>query len=350
MNGLDKKITVGFSLAFVGLILLFAGLFMTNFVRNSYYFDNSSENIGNKVSVNYTRKGEYDTVIVYDNVYQGVKIKNKSDITNLIVEDSESQKVNCPSEIKSIEDEIIKKYGITAVNLCEMDLNFARELGNVIGKIYQEYPSARGYLSNLTIANSGGEISENTIAAFQGAFPFATSNSSSSYPWAIKTLLILNAKYFLNPDRLQLNANKNAATGWFPKGTTKYSTVAHELGHYLAFIATLKHYGLDSITLIDNKNVDKYYTMIKNHNNSTYAYEILNKAYKKYQQDNGNLNFDAWRAMISKYAIAKDNSGNYIYHETIAEAFHDVYLNGNLAEVASQYIVQVLKSELEVES
>ena len=59
------------------------------------------------------------------------------------------------------------------------------------------------------------------------------------------------------------------------------------------------------------------------------------------------VTLDEWRGTISQYALAKDNSGAYIYDETIAESFHDVYLNGDNAKDASKYIYTVLKSELE---
>ena len=36
-----------------------------------------------------------------------------------------------------------------------------------------------------------------------------------------------------------------------------------------------------------------------------------------------------------------------IYDETIAEAFHDVYLNKDNAKDASKYIVSILKKKLE---
>ena len=58
------------------------------------------------------------------------------------------------------------------------------------------------------------------------------------------------------------------------------------------------------------------------------------------------MTMDEWRGTISKYALAKDNSGNYIYDETIAESFHDVYLNGDNAKDASKYVIKVLKSKL----
>ena len=76
---------------------------------------------------------------------------------------------------------------------------------------------------------------------------------------------------------------------------------------------------------------------------SSYAKE----AFQKYKKDtNSTLNLDEWRGTISNYALAKDNSGEYIYDETIAESFHDVYLNGDNASDASKYVVSVLKEKL----
>ena len=74
---------------------------------------------------------------------------------------------------------------------------------------------------------------------------------------------------------------------------------------------------------------------------------IIKEAYSKYQKDtNTDLTLDEWRGTISQYALAKNNSGEYIYDETVAEAFHDVYLNGDYAKDASKYIVDVLKEKL----
>ena len=44
--------------------------------------------------------------------------------------------------------------------------------------------------------------------------------------------------------------------------------------------------------------------------------------------------------------MAKNSTGNYIYDETIAEAFHDCYLNGDNAKKASQIILETLLSKL----
>ena len=74
---------------------------------------------------------------------------------------------------------------------------------------------------------------------------------------------------------------------------------------------------------------------------------MIETAYKKCQSETGlTTPIDEWRATISGYAVAKDNEGEYIYDETIAEAFHDVYLNGDNAVSASKYITNELKRRL----
>ena len=58
------------------------------------------------------------------------------------------------------------------------------------------------------------------------------------------------------------------------------------------------------------------------------------------------MSFYQFRESISQYAVAKGSNGSYIYDETIAEAFHDYYLNGSNAAPASIAIVTVLNSKL----
>ena len=171
-----KMIFIGAGIG-VGLFLIL--FLITHFIGNSsenYYFDTNHNEQNNEIvqsTGSSTKKGKYKTAIIYDNTYSGVKINKDADAFALIVTDSVNQKNNCPSDIKKVEDEIIKNYGITAVNLCEMDVDFARELGNVFKKIYDEYPSVRGYITNLTLVNVS--MTDNYIAAFMPVFNFATS-------------------------------------------------------------------------------------------------------------------------------------------------------------------------------
>jgi hypothetical protein len=116
----------------------------------------------------------------------------------------------------------------------------------------------------------------------------------------------------------------------------------------LSFIAGLKKYGKDSVLLIDEYSTEQLYEVSEDYAEGDYSLEMIKEAHKKYCQDtNTNIPIDEWRAKISDYAVAKDNNGDYIYDETIAEAFHDVYLNGDNANDVSKYVVSVLKSKLE---
>ena len=341
-RGIKQKfifIGVGIGIGFFLLVFLFVFLFQTS--REKYYFGSDSYEQEEEVpssSQNASKRGKYSTAIIYDHTYSGVEIE-------LIVKDSVDQKDQCPAEIKSIEDEIISKYGITAVNLCEMDIEFARELENVFEKIYTDYPQVRGYITNLTLVNAS--LSDGYIAAFMPVFNFATAKTSSTYPWVIKTQVLLNTSYFLNPERLEASVVDGSNSGHFPPNATIYSPVAHELGHYLSFLAMMKNYQLNSILLVDNNNVNTFYELYSDFGEGNYSLSMIKEAYSKYQKDtNTDLTLDEWRGTISQYALAKDNSGEYIYDETVAEAFHDVYLNGDYAKDASKYIVDVLKEKL----
>ena len=89
------------------------------------------------------------------------------------------------------------------------------------------------------------------------------------------------------------------------------------------------------------------YDVYDDFNAGNFSKLLLEEAYDIYKTNTGSVDsFYEFRASISKYAVAKDNNGYYIYDETIAEAFHDYYLNGANASPASLVIVDVLKSKL----
>ena len=119
------------------------------------------------------------------------------------------------------------------------------------------------------------------------------------------------------------------------------------MGHYLSFLAMMNNYKVDSILLIQDKDTDMLYQLIDDFGSGKFSLLMITEAYNKFKKELGtSLTIDEWRATISSYAVAKDNSGNYIYDETIAEAFHDVYLNKDKAARASKYVVSVLKEKL----
>lgn len=291
------------------------------------------------------KSSEGITSIIYDNQYtKQFTIANEYDVIRLIRTDSVKQKESCPANIIQIENEIIENYGITAVNLCEMDYAFAREIADVVKYIYREYPSARNYLTNLTLANV--DKNQTFMAAFMPIFTFATSNTSSGYPVGVKTQILLNAKYFLNTSKIRTSVNYGARSGYFPPNATRSSTVAHEFGHYLSYVALLNYYNSKQLNFVKSSNSSTLYKVYDNFNAGEFSYNLLVEAYELYKREYPYDSFEQFRRSISTYAMAKDSSGKYIYDETIAESFHDVYLNGNNAKPASIYIVKVLEQKL----
>ena len=290
--------------------------------------------------------GEGQTSVIYDNQYlKQTILKTNEEMDFFLKLDSDNNGTNCSSEIKQIENNIENNYGITAVNLCEMDVTFAKEIENVAAYIYNNYPTARGRITNLTLANVDKGASY--MAAFMPVFTFVTSNTNSSYPLGIKTQIILNAKFFLKPSKVQTSATYGAASGYFPKNATRSSTVAHEFGHYLSYVAMMNYYKTDNLTFVRTDNAAKLNSVYDDFAVGSFSNMVIKKAYEKYQKDyNGKLSYDDFRGSISKYALAKNASGAYIYDETIAEAFHDCYLNGDSAQLASKLIMEALNEYL----
>jgi hypothetical protein len=286
------------------------------------------------------------TKIVYDKQYfKMFTLHGIGDVYELIRTDSIKQKQGCPTNILNIENQIINNYGIVAVNLCEMDEEFANEIKNVVDYIYKNYPTARNYLTNITLANVGS--SSSYMAAFMPIFTFVTSDTGSGYPVGSKTQIILNASYYLNPAKIANSASYGSKSGYFPPNATRSSTVAHEFGHYLSYVALLNYYQSGKLNYVTTGQAAKLYNVYDDFNTGNFSRILLEEAYEEYVKIYGNnLTFLGFRESISKYAVAKDNTGSYIYDETIAEAFHDVYINGNNAKPASRMIMKVLNTKL----
>ncbi len=343
--------------AYLVVIVIWVAVFVTIVKNNDYYFAGSNDKTNkdnNLVGYESVAKSNQEikktnigwTAIVYDNQYlKQASIKSINEVKQLIVNDSVNQKENCPKEIMQIENDIINKYEIIAVNFCEMDESLALELEKVIGYIYDNFPKARNYLTNVTLANVGDNNSY--IAAFMPMFVFATSNSNSGFPWAIKTQVILNAKYFLNEDMLENSISRGAASGYFPPNATKGSAVAHEFGHYLSYIALLNYYQSDKLNYVTYDDYGNLMSVLNDFEKGNFSYQLLQEAYGRFQSIyQSDETFTEFRSNISRYAMAMDNNGEYIYDETIAEAFHDVYLNKDKAKNESKVIVEVLVDKL----
>ena len=292
------------------------------------------------------RRASDETVIEIDHAYQNVNISSPSAVYSYIKKDSEDQKSACPSEIRSIENKISDEFGITAVNLCEIDVDFARGLYDSIKWVYNFFPSIKGKLTNLTIGN----IKETgAIAYYRPVFIFLYEGSTDNpSKMGLKMSVVLGADSYLFPDKFTESMQYNSQVGHFPPNATKYSPLVHELGHYTSFVALMKNKGMSSTLIWEPSNDAMFASLLDDFNVGTFSKKLIEEAYDAYLRDgNPRMEFDEWRSTISGYAMAKDKQGLYIYDETIAESLHDYYLNGNNAKPASKYIVNTLKKHVE---
>lgn len=365
--GREKRKSKGFSTGdiFYYMIIITIWVLVIGLIFNisgvDYYFDENGNQVadgGVTSGIDYSnyegvsKSGQDGTTsagktkIIYDNQYFKLfTLHGIGDVYEIIRTDSLKQKQGCSTNIINIENQIINNYGITAVNLCEMDEEFANEIKNVVAYIYENYPTARNYLTNITLANVGSGSSY--MAAFMPIFTFVTSDTGSGYPVGSKTQIILNASYYLNPVKITNSATYGSRSGYFPPNATRSSTVAHEFGHYLSYVALLNYYQSGKLNYVTTGQAAILYNVYDDFNSGNFSRILLEEAYEEYLKVYGNnLTFLGFRESISKYAVAKDNTGSYIYDETIAEAFHDVYINGNNAKPASRMIMKVLNTKL----
>lgn len=339
----DHTVLYCCSIIMIATIIIITGM-IAKHSDNRVHFSENENNIQEKEipTKEETRSGQ--TSVETDNTYY-MTIKNNEEAYQQIRKDSVEQKTNCPKEIIEIENRIIKNYKVTAVNLCEMDVDYAKEVEKVVGDIYINYPTARGYLTNLSLINS--KLTDNYIAFFR-PFMYFIMNENGDYPVVNKTVIMLNARYFLDSKYMESAMAEAVKSGHFPKNANRYSSVSHEYAHYLSFISSLKKYNVDELIIIDASNIDSIYNLMKDFGSGENSLSIITEAYNNYKKKyNSNISLDEFRSSISGYAMAKNNEGEYIYDETIAEAFHDVYLNKEQAAPASREIVAVLKSRLE---
>lgn len=366
--GREKRKNNGFSTGdiFYYMIIITIWVLVIGLIFNisgvDYYFDESGNQVGDNTATSGIDYSGYDgvsksgqegttsalgkTKIVYDNQYfKMFTLHGIGDVYEVIRTDSLKQKQGCPDNIINIENQIINNYGIVAVNLCEMDEEFANEIKNVVAYIYNNFPTARNYLTNITLANVASGSSY--MAAFMPIFTFVTSDTGSGYPVGSKTQIILNANYYLNPSKINNSVSYGSKSGYFPPNATRSSTVAHEFGHYLSYVALLNYYQSSKLNYVTTGQASKLYNVYDDFNTGNFSRILLEEAYEEYIKVYGNnLTFLGFRESISKYAVAKDNTGSYIYDETIAEAFHDCYINGNNAKPASRMIMKVLNTKL----
>lgn len=292
--------------------------------------------------------GYNTSIIKTDNKYSNENIDSYASALSLIKKDFDDQSYLCEKnvDVSIIENELEKNFSIPSVNFCDASYDNVLKIKNVINKMYDLFPNIKGALTNITVtnANSASEY----IAYFQPLYQFANINENiNSFNKVNKTQILLNSYYFLNDELLEKNIESVVLENWYVDDATWESTIAHELGHYISFVVLLKENGLSNITFETKENQTKIKKVIEIFNSGTHSNQLVNFALVSFNSKY-NLNYDVntFAETISKYAAAKDKSGNVIADEIIAEALHDYYLHGNEMNKSSAEIVNVIKSRL----
>ena len=334
----NKKNMVRISRAIGFLVMLILVFTVISKSSNKFHFINEETSSGL-----ITSGASNKTVVETDNVYSNVDINTIDEAINLIKEDSNKQKDSCPGSIREMENRMSNEFNITSVNLCEISIGLANELYKTMKTVYEIFPSIKGNITNITIGNFDSRR-RGVIAFYQPLFPFA---QSKNYNQVYKMRIVLNARYFLNENLLSETVRQSSISGYFPNNANISSPLAHELGHYISFYAMRKNNKIDQ-SLLYKKDDNNYYLLVDKYESNEFSKTMLDEAYELYKKEtNDNIDFDKWRATISSYAISKNESGKDLYDETIAEAFHDYYLNRDNATSASKYIIKILTKYVE---
>ena len=285
--------------------------------------------------------GYNTTILKVDNQYFNLKIPNLMAAQNKIKEDFNEQKWQCKDsfDIGKIEDNLEAKYNILSVDFCDISIEEANKIASVIVKVYELFPNMGNYLTNISVNNSLNK--DDYVAYFQPVYQFVNStNSLDNYNRVNKTQILLNSYYFSNGDVLSKSVKEN----WYVSGATWESLIAHEFGHYILFVSLLKNKGVDNVLLVTRDNVNSINDIINIINDQSYSRDVVYKAMTNYN-NKYDLNYDVlhFAKLISNYAAVIDKSGNAVYDEIVAEAFHDYYLHGSSASKASSEVVNILK-------
>lgn len=328
----DNKFTIITNIACISFILLFIIIFFKSddMYRPFYYLRRLIENYS---------YGYNTAIIKNDNMYNNMEINTLDDAKNIIIKDLDGQSFKCSYSMDTLRlaIDLETDHNITNVSLCDIPLEEATKIKEVIDKMYALFPNIEGALTNISITNPTSK--DDYVAYFQSMYQFVNNKEDiNNYNKVNKTQILLNSYYFLNENNTKLNTN------WYVKDATLESIIAHELGHYIVFKAYLKQNNLDNIILVTKENENQINTLINNYDNGIFSNNIVNQALINYNMIyNSEKTLDEFASSISNYAAVK-NDNEINTNETIAEAIHDYYLHDISCSKESYEIVKVIKT------
>ena len=208
--------------------------------------------------------------------------------------------------INDLEDFARREWGVNSIDLQGLDFEAVKGTFVAMDEMFRKYPQLKGSVREIGQGKHGLMSTDSPFNGFRIEFnPFEYSDINR-----------IASKY----DRL-------VQEGHFPQGTTYQNGGVHELAHVM--------HGIVSV-----KKSDGMIAATADFNSHATTKRIVNQAWRNVKKEypKGTRNVDAYR-LISGYA-------NETRSETVAEAFSDVFSNGENAQPLSIEIVNIVEREL----
>ncbi len=225
------------------------------------------------------------------------------------------KKAKTKKELRTVLQE---KFAVSNSFIDENNIEMSKRVVNTIIELEEKYPFMEGYVKGLAITNGGlASLSE-------------------------KGVLYINPEYWSVLNHKSLFSGKQRM--WHPPNQTPESIIAHEFGH-----ALLNHFNDRILEIAKNypDETKRYGTKIDveygRYSKLLEARVMQAMGYKEYNDKN----LESLRAQVCLQARDATKVGSVPVNEAFAEAFADVYANGQKASKASQTYVDVLLEYIE---
>jgi hypothetical protein len=261
------------------------------------------------------------------------ELENKSTTLN--------QECQDPNAVK-IDQLFQKTTQAIYVDLCSMDTGYLTSSLNIINKVYQEFPQAISGVNSFSIL----QLDQGMYGGFQPKQLDTGSSISTVYSDLSLSSLMFTTQ---NIDKPKKYYQQDLAQNFHPKNTDYTYVYAHEIGHDMEYLLTLKEIGVKD--LLASTNPDDYYKFVELWNKYTVSGRIIKEAVANAQAKQVSLGQkpkteEEMIEDISGYAAEKNDDGQTMYPETLAEAVSDYIANGNNSSELTLEIIPILNREM----
>ena len=213
------------------------------------------------------------------------------------------------AQLKQLEKYYQKEWDVKEINLSGLDAKAVKGTFDAMDKMIKEWPELKGHITKIGQSKGGIMSTKMTADGFRIDF---------------------NPKYYRDIKKIKRKYAAGLAKGYFPAETSWENAPVHELGHVLHGIVAEKQYQNIGLRSVVANDWGKHITTERIVNN---AWGNIQRKYPKRTKM-----IDAQ----TKISLCARKTAT----ETVAEAFSDVFSNGENAQFLSREIVKLLRKEL----